>query len=392
MVFRQWAASLGLAFTPSDVVLSDTPLFHIGGLLVRGLVSTADGHTTIIPSMHGARDKTYIANYWRYVERFGITQVSGVPTTLSVLAKQPPTGENIASLRPFFATGSTAMAPIIQDRIEDITGARALQSYGLTENTSHATLDPRDGEMRRGCSGIRVPYVQVRIVSMNDRGDIVRDCAVNEIGMVVLRGPGIAGGYLNADHNEGVFLPDGHLVTGDLGSLDEEGYIRISGRKKDLIIRGGHNIEPRLIEDALLQSPAVALAAAVGKPDAHAGELPVAYVQLHPGAQISEQALLEFAAAHIPERPAVPKEIIVLDRIPLTAVGKPQKHLLQIDAAERVFRAALQPVAGEWSLKVESSGGGLLLTVRVTGGGADARNQVDNILGAFAVRYHVDVL
>lgn len=389
MVFRQWAASLGLAFTPSDVVLSDTPLFHIGGLLVRGLVSTADGHTTIIPSMHGARDKTYIANYWRYVERFGITQISGVPTTLSVLAKQPPTTENISTLRPFFATGSTAMAPTIQDRIEAITGARTLQSYGLTENTSHATLDPRDGEIRRGCSGIRVPYVQVRIVSMNEQGEILRDCAVNEVGMVLLRGPGIAGGYLNTQHNEGVFLPDGYLVTGDLGSLDEEGYIRISGRKKDLIIRGGHNIEPRLIEDALMQSPAVALAAAVGKPDAHAGELPVAYVQLQPGAQITEQALLEFAAAHIPERPAVPKDIVLLERIPLTAVGKPQKHLLQIDAAERVFRAALQPVSGEWTLQVESSGGGLLLTVQVKSGGEPARTQVDSILGAFAIRYNV---
>lgn len=389
MVFRQWAASLGLAFTPSDVVLSDTPLFHIGGLLVRGLVSTADGHTTIIPSMHGARDKTYIANYWRYVERFGITQISGVPTTLSVLAKQPPTTENISTLRPFFATGSTAMAPTIQDRIEAITGARTLQSYGLTENTSHATLDPRDGEIRRGCSGIRVPYVQVRIVSMNEQGEILRDCAVNEVGMVLLRGPGIAGGYLNTQHNEGVFLPDGYLVTGDLGSLDEEGYIRISGRKKDLIIRGGHNIEPRLIEDALMQSPAVALAAAVGKPDAHAGELPVAYVQLQPGAQITEQALLEFAAAHIPERPAVPKDIVLLERIPLTAVGKPQKHLLQIDAAERVFRAALQPVSGEWTLQVESSGGGLLLTVQVKSGGEPARAQVDSILGAFAIRYNV---
>ena len=236
------------------------------------------------------------------------------------------------------------MAPTIQDRIEAITGARTLQSYGLTENTSHATLDPRDGEIRRGCSGIRVPYVQVRIVSMNEQGEILRDCAVNEVGMVLLRGPGIAGGYLNTQHNEGVFLPDGYLVTGDLGSLDEEGYIRISGRKKDLIIRGGHNIEPRLIEDALMQSPAVALAAAVGKPDAHAGELPVAYVQLQPGAQITEQALLEFAAAHIPERPAVPKDIVLLERIPLTAVGKPQKHLLQIDAAERVFRAANEDV------------------------------------------------
>ncbi|NDF66075.1 MAG: hypothetical protein EB096_13155 [Betaproteobacteria bacterium] len=209
--------------------------------------------------------------------------------------------------------------------------------------------------------------------------------------MVVLRGPGVAGGYLNADHNQGVFLPDGSLVTGDLGSLDGDGYIRISGRKKDLIIRGGHNIEPRLIEDALLQCPAVALAAAVGKPDAHAGELPVAYVQLHPGASITEQALLEFAAAHIPERPAVPKDIVFLDRLPLTAVGKPQKHLLQIDAAERVFRQVLQPLTSAWALKVETSGGGLLLTVSVKGGGPQAHRQVDSLLSAFAVRYNVDV-
>lgn len=389
MVFRQWAANLGLAFTPQDVVLSDTPLFHIGGLLVRGLVSTADGHTTVIPSMHGARDKTYIANYWRYIEKFGVTQISGVPTTLAVLAKNPPTTENITSLRPFFATGSTAIAPSIQARVLQITGARTLQSYGLTENTSHATLDPRDGEMRTGCSGFRVPYVRVRICQMDEQGRIVRDCGSDEIGMVVLGGPGIAGGYLDPSQNEGVFLPDGWLVTGDLGSLDAEGYIRISGRKKDLIIRGGHNIEPRVIEEALLHSPAVALAAAVGKPDAHAGELPVAYVQLHPGAQVSEAELLQIAAAHIPERPAVPKEIIVLDQIPLTAVGKPQKHLLQVDAARRTFEAAFQSVPGDWTLDVGISGGGLMLNITVPASQSDTRRQIETILSGYAVRHQV---
>ncbi len=389
MVFRQWAANMGLAFTPRDVVLSDTPLFHIGGLLVRGLVSTADGHTTVIPSMHGARDKTYISNYWRYIETFGITQISGVPTTLAVLAKNPPRGENIGSLRPYFATGSTAIAPSIQDRVFEITGARTLQSYGLTENTSHATLDPRDGELRTGCSGFRVPYVKVRICQMDDEGRIVRDCATDEIGMVVLGGPGIAGGYLDPSQNEGVFLPDGWLVTGDLGSLDRDGYIRISGRKKDLIIRGGHNIEPRVIEEALLQSPAVALAAAVGKPDSHAGELPVAYVQLHPGAQASEAELLQVAAAHIPERPAVPKEIIVLDQIPLTAVGKPQKHLLQMDAARRTFETAFASVPGDWSLEVGISGGGLMLHVRVPDAQSDTRRRIEQILSTYAVRHQV---
>ena len=387
MVFRQWAANRGLAFTPDDVVLSDTPLFHIGGLLVRGLVSTADGHTTIIPSMHGARDKRYIANYWRYVEKFGITQISGVPTTLAVLAKNPPTTENISSLRPYFATGSTAIAPSIQERIHHITGARALQSYGLTENTSHATLDPRDGDMRSGCSGFRVPYVKIRICEMDAQGRIVRDCKAHEIGMVVLGGPGIAGGYLNPSQNEGVFLPGGWLVTGDLGSLDEEGYIRISGRQKDLIIRSGHNIEPRIIEEALLHCPAVALAAAVGKPDAHAGELPVAYVQLHPGAHASQEELLEVAKTHIHERPAVPKEIIVLDQLPLTAVGKPQKHLLQLDAARRTFSQVFQGVAGDWRMDVEMSGGGLLLKMSVPEEQTQSRRQIEQILSGFAIRH-----
>jgi fatty-acyl-CoA synthase len=388
MVFRQWAANVCLAFTPDDVILSDTPLFHIGGLLVRGLVCTADGNTTVIPSMHGARDKTYIANYWRYVERFRITQISGVPTTLSVLAKNPPTTEDISSLRPYFATGSTAMAPAIQERIRAITGARTLQTYGLTENTSHVAVDPRDGEMRRGYSGLRVPYTTVRIVQLDKGGEILRDCASGETGMVLVRSPGVAAGYLDPAQDRGVFRPDGFLVTGDLGCLDDDGYLRISGRQKDLIIRGGHNIEPGLIEDALLQSPWVAQAAAVGKPDAHAGELPIVYVELHPGAEVTAEELLRYAAERIPERPAVPKEIIVLDKLPLTAVGKPLKHLLQVDAARRVFNEVLQPVACAWELDVANTGGsGLNLTLELKGSTAQAYRQAEEILSGYAIPY-----
>ena len=392
MVFRQWAANNGLAFTRRDVVLSDTPLFHIGGLLVRGLVNTANGNTAIVPSVHGARDKTYIANYWRYIERFGITQVSGVPTTLSVLAKNPPTGENISSLRPYFATGSTAMAPAVQDRVTEVTGAQVLQSYGLTENTSHATLDPRDGEVRRRCSGLRVPYVKLRIVKMGAGGKVLRDCAVDENGMVLVGGPGVAGGYLDPAQDKGAFLPDGFFVTGDLGSLDADGYLRISGRQKDLIIRSGHNIEPGLIEDALLQSPWVALAAAVGKPDAHAGELPIAYVQLHPGAQVTADELMRYAAEHIPERPAVPKEIVVLDKLPLTSVGKPMKHVLQMDAAKRVFDEALRPLPCAWNLDIANTGGsGLAITLQLNDANESARNEAERILSAYAIPYLIEI-
>ncbi len=390
MVYRQWAANHCLAFTPDDVVLSDTPLFHIGGLLVRGLVSTADGHTTIVPSMHGARDKRYLSNYWRYVERFGITQISGVPTTLSVLAKNPPTTENISTLRPYFATGSTAMAPAVQSRILEITGARVLQSYGLTENTSHVSLDPRDGVIRKGYSGLRVAYQQVRICEMAPDGRVKRECAPGDDGMVLVGGPGISGGYLDPAQNQGTYLDDGFFVTGDLGCMDADGYIRISGRLKDLIIRGGHNIEPRLIEDALLQSPWVAQAAAVGKPDAHAGELPIAYVELHPGAQVTVEELLRYAAERIPERAAVPKDIVVMDKLPLTAVGKPMKHLLQLEAARQTFTEALKGVPGPWVLDVVNTGGsGLRTTLTLQGAPASARALVDSILGAFSTPYSI---
>lgn len=364
LMYRLWVASYGLAFTPNDIVLSDTPLFHIGGLLVRGLVSTANGQTTVLPSLHGARDKRYIKNYWRYIEHFGITQISGVPTTLSVLARTPPTQENISSLRPYFATGSAPIPPAIQQKIATITGAKALQSYGMTENTSHATLDPRNGEIRNGCSGFRVPYTQIRIVKMHTDGSIVRDCAPGEVGSILVAGPGVAGGYLNEEHNQGAFLDNGFFVTGDMGSLSQDGYLRVSGREKDLIIRGGHNIEPVEIEQALMATGLVAIAAAVGKPDAHAGELPIAFVELYPNCVSTENELLASISQYISERPAMPKEIIILDSLPLTSIGKPNKQLLRLKAVERVFSDLLLQLTCRWRLEVvETPGNSFQLNV-----------------------------
>jgi fatty-acyl-CoA synthase len=284
------------------------------------------------------------------------------------------------------------MAPAIQDRVTEVTGAQVLQSYGLTENTSHATLDPRDGEVRRRCSGIRVPYVKLRIVKMNADGTVQRDCAVDENGMVLVGGPGVAGGYLDSTQDKGAFLSDGFFVTGDLGSLDADGYLKISGRQKDLIIRSGHNIEPGLIEEALLHSPWVALAAAVGKPDTHAGELPIAYVELHPGAKVTVDELLRYATERIPERPAVPKEIVILDKLPLTSVGKPMKHVLQMDAAKRVFEQALKAVPCQWDLDIASTGGsGLSTTLTLRNGSESNRQAAEQILSSYSIPYVIEL-
>ena len=151
--------------------------------------------------------------------------------------------------------------------------------------------------------------------------------------MVMVRGPHVSPGYLDPAAAPGTFLPDGWLNSGDLGHLDSAGRLFITGRLKDVIIRGSHNIDPATIEDALLEHPAVAVAAAVGQPDAYAGELPVAFVALAPGAKVEETELLAFAADRVPEPAARPKQVWIVPELPLTPVGKIFKPALRARGA-----------------------------------------------------------
>jgi fatty-acyl-CoA synthase len=136
-------------------------------------------------------------------------------------------------------------------------------------------------------------------------------------------------------------LIDGWLDTGDLARVDDEGFVYLTGRAKDLIIRGGHNIDPVMIEDALLAHPDVTGAAAVGRPDEHAGEVPVAYVTVTPGSSVTTQELEEWAARQVGERAAAPKSVTIVEAIPVTGVGKPYKPVLRADAARIAIREAL---------------------------------------------------
>ncbi len=346
MSYRHWTLQLAMRLEIGEVVLHDTPMFHVGGLVGRCLPPLASGASILIPSVMGARDKRYIGNYWRFVEKYRVTRLSGVPTTLAVLAKSAPKQIDLVSLKPYFVTGSTAMPVSVHDEFERVSGVRVLNSYGMTENTASIALDPRDGIRKKGSSGIRVPYTQIRAVSMNERSEGIRLCNSQEIGMLQIKGPGLASGYVNPMHDAGARTEDGWLITGDLGRVDEDGYVFVTGRAKDVIIRGGHNIDPALIEEPLLELPAVLHAAAVGKPDSNAGEIPVAYVQLVPGARATAADLIAAVKGRIAERAAIPKEIFVVDTLPLTDVGKPIKAALRRDAAERAFRSALSEATG----------------------------------------------
>ena len=350
--YKFWANTLVMAHTADDIIFADYPMFHIAGFFGRGIMAIADGMTLVIPSPIGARDKVFIENYWKFVERYRISILSGVPTTLAQLSKNPPHGEDLRSLRPYGVTGSTAFPAEVARALEKICGVKMMASYGATEYTQNVAQPPRDGDPRYGSAGLRLPYTQIKIVEIDDAGRIAHEHGIDEIGLVVVKGPSVTPGYVEAEANKGILLPDGWFNSGDLGRIDADGYLWITGRAKDVIIRGGHNIDPTVIEETLLKHPEVVLAAAVSMPDAYAGELPVAYVQLVPHAKATAEEVQAFATAHSPERAAAPKQIIVTERMPLTDIGKPAKVQLRLDAARRAFTAALADVAGAGRVSV----------------------------------------
>jgi fatty-acyl-CoA synthase len=346
LAYKIWVSNMIMAHQAEDVIFADYPIFHVAGFYNRCASAIADGMCIVIPTALGARNKEFIARYWKFVERCGVTVLAGVPTTLSVLAKNPPQGENVSSLRPYMPTGSTGMPIEVAHEIERITGVRCLLTYGATEYTANVTQAPRDGDPRYGSAGIRIPYTQLRCVKLDERGGIERNCATDEIGTVIIKGPGVTPGYVDERFNSGLFSPDGWFVSGDLGRFDKDGYLWLTGRVKDVIIRGGHNIDAGLIEDLLRRHPAVLLCAAVAKPDAYAGELPVAYVQLVKDKRATPEELKAFARAEITERAATPDEIFIVDPLPLTDIGKPNKAALRHDAAARTFAAVLDALVG----------------------------------------------
>lgn len=340
-VFNAWAMATNMQPRQrGQVIFCGLPLFHVNGQLVTGLMPWTHGDHVILGTPQGYRGNGVIANFWALVEHFGINFFSGVPTVYSALLQQPVEGRDLSSLG-YALCGAAPMPVELFRDFEQRIGVRILEGYGLTEGACVSSSNPPEGERRVGSIGLRLAYQGMRAVILDEAGAYLRDAATDEVGAIAIHGPNVFAGYLDASHDKGLWI-DIHgqrwLNTGDLGREDAEGYFWLTGRKKELIIRGGHNIDPKQIEEALQAHPAVALVAAVGCPDAHAGEVPVAYVQLLPGSQAGADELLAFASEAIAERAAVPKRIEVLDALPVTPVGKIFKPALQQREIARVVR------------------------------------------------------
>lgn len=369
MIYNGWVGHT-LLFTETDNIICPLPLFHVFACHVILMASLASGAHVVFPTPAGYRGEGVFDNLWKLIERWEISFIITVPTAISAMM-QRKVDADISSVKTAFS-GSAPLPVELFKRFEAATGVNVIEGYGLTEATCLVSCNPVDGEKKIGSVGIPFPYTDVRILV--ETADGAAEMPVDDTGEICISNPGVydSATYTDPDKNKELYHRFGrgqYLRTGDLGRIGPDGYIWITGRAKDLIIRGGHNIDPALIEQALAGHEAVAMVGAIGQPDAHAGELPCAYVELVAGAKVTEGELLDYAKAHIQERAALPKHVEVLDELPKTAVGKVFKPDLRKRAITRVYDAALAEagIAAEVAEVVEDRKRGLVARLRRTG-------------------------
>ena len=390
-VFDAWIAGAVIERSGQRAFFCGLPLFHVNGQLVTGLLPWSYGESVILGTPQGYRGEGVIKNFWRMVEHFRINFFSAVPTVFASLLQQPVGSADVSSLQ-YALCGAAPMPTELFRNFEKKTGVRILEGYGLTEGACVSSINPSDGERRIGSIGLRLPYQSMKAVILDKDGKYAREAQVGEIGNIVIRGPNVFDGYLNSEHGKSIWVEiDGQrwLNTGDLGRQDSEGYFWLTGRSKELIIRGGHNIDPMVIEEPLLRHPDVQMAAAVARPDAYYGELPVVYVQLRSGATVSEEALLDHAKSCIGERAAWPKAIRVIDQMPQTAVGKLFKPALRrMEIRDALLHALVDANLGESRLELtDDPQSGLRVTVIVDS--EQSKPAAEAVLSKFALTFTV---
>ncbi len=368
LVYNGWLGAR-LIFSEDDNIICPLPLFHVfaSHVIIMGAISS--GAHVVFPTPQGYRGEGVFDNFWKLVERWKITFIITVPTAVSQLM-QRPVDADVSSIKTAFS-GSAPMPTELFRRFEEATGVEVIEGYGLTEATCLVSCNPPLGSKRIGSVGYKFPYTDVKIVK--EENGKLKECAVDEVGEVCISNPGVFDGstYTDQDKNKDLYYKKKYLRTGDLGRLDADQFLWITGRAKDLIIRGGHNIDPAIIEEALLGHEAVAFAGAIGQPDAHSGELPCTYVELVDGAEISETELLEYVNENIKEPGAKPKHLEILDELPKTAVGKVFKPDLRKMAITRIYNEALLAKQTDAKVTAVEDNKKLGLTAKVHGAASD---------------------
>lgn len=305
---------------PEDVILGVAPLFHITGMVAHIGACVCSG----IPLVLFYRFDAPTA--WEMVERWKVSLIMGAITAFIALMNDPGVRQrDITSFKKAFS-GGAPVSPAIVERFESLTGCYIHNVYGLTESTSpthlvplgmRAPVDPSTGALS---IGLPIPGHEARIVDLEDRA---RELEPGEVGELAVKGPGIVPGYWNRPEETAYAIRDGWLFTGDVGTMDRDGWFYILDRKKDMIIASGFKVWPREVEDVLYQHPAVREAAVVGVPDEYRGETVKAFVALKEEfrGKVREEELIGFCR----ERMAAykyPRMVEFVDEVPKTLTGK----------------------------------------------------------------------
>ena len=303
----------GFSLTRDDHSLLILPLFHVNGIVVGTLSPLlAGGRATVA----GRFDpKTFFAA----LEHSRATYFSAVPTIYTMLCGLPDDVQPDTSSVRFAVCGAAPASVELLERFESRYGIPIIEGYGLSEGTCASAVNPLNGPRKPGTVGLPLPGQAIRIV--DTAGRPVPDGADGE---VVIKGANVMRGYLNLPEETAKTIVDGWLHTGDIGHLDEDGYLVLVDRAKDMIIRGGENIYPREIEEVVHQLPQIAEAAVVGRPDPTYGEVPVLYVSTHPGTTVTGETIRDHIAEHLAKY-KWPAEVTILDDLPKNAVGKIKK-------------------------------------------------------------------
>ncbi|WP_068400128.1 class I adenylate-forming enzyme family protein [Kribbia dieselivorans] len=313
-----------LSLTAADHCMLILPLFHANAIMVSALpVLRVGGRLSIVGQFSAGR-------FFDQIEALRPTYFSAVPTIYAVLAAMPEEVKPDTSSLRFVVCGAAPVSKELLEKSHKRYGFVIVEGYGLTEGTCASACNPVDGVGKLGSVGPALPGQSIRIV--DGRG---HDVPTGETGEVVISGPTVMRGYLNNPEATAATVVNGWLHTGDVGRLDEDGYLSIVDRVKDMVIRGGENIYPKEIERVLTTVDGVLEAAVVGRPDQVLGEVPVAFVSLYPGATVTEAELIDHCTRHL-TRVKVPEQIHLVDALPKNPVGKIDKPNLRRSVAEPV--------------------------------------------------------
>ncbi len=390
MLYQGWSTTRVLSsWSEKECVICPLPMFHVFAVYPMLMTCVASGSHIVFPTPQGYRGDGVFDNFWKLVERWRGTFMVMVPTAATALM-QRPINADVSTLK-YAICGSAPLPSELFNRFESATGLKILEGYGMTEAVCLISVNPPDGDRKIGSVGIPFPYTDLKIMKANDSGQLKKQCKANEVGEICLLSPGVqkSSVYTQEDKNKNLYADKKYMRTGDLGHLDDDGYLWISGRAKDIIIRGGHNIDPVIIEDGLAGHPDVAMVGAIGQPDLRLGEVPAAYVELIIGANTTSEDLASYASSNISDKLAIPNYIEILTELPKTPVGKIFKPDLRKSAIERVYNSAFQEKGVDASVVevIEHKKLGLVAKVKI---GSDVNETtIKKILGDFIYPWEV---